>query len=113
MNGNIPVLWDSFTNGSYKTDYPGMFRIVADVVSSARDLTVFWQDLINLYRDVLMVKTAPSVVPTLDLSPAETEELQSLAARLTRERLLYHSRLLENAFSAMSRTSSGRLALVP
>ncbi len=92
-------------------NYAKMYATVADVVSSARDLTVFWQDLINYYRDLLITKTAPAAVASLELSLAETEELKILAGQFTRERLLYHAKLLDNALGTMQRTGSIRRAV--
>ena len=40
-------------------DYDSLFAQVDEVVRSSKDLIVFWQDLISIYRDMLVVKTTP------------------------------------------------------
>ncbi|MBR6709450.1 MAG: DNA polymerase III subunit gamma/tau, partial [Clostridia bacterium] len=78
-------------------DCPTLFSIVDDVVTSSRDITVFWQDLIAFYRDMLVMLTTPDAPRYLDLTAAETEQLSALAARFDRENILAQTRHLESA----------------
>lgn len=90
-----------------RRDYEKIFADVDEVVSSSKDITVFWQELISLYRDMLVVKTAPSRAERyLDLTREETEQLASLTAKFTRETLLYHCSLLDNALYSMQRANT-------
>ena len=43
-------------------DYPAVYGTVRDLVMSSRDLTVFWRDLIDAYRDITVIKTAKNGV---------------------------------------------------
>ena len=87
-------------------DYDALFAIVDEAVNASRDLSVFWQDLISVYRDLLVIKTTNAATRYLDLTDAETAELNALAASLGKATLLAHSRLLEEALAAMSRANA-------
>ncbi len=85
-------------------DYDALFAAVDEVASSSRDIAVFWQDLISVYRDMLVIKTTENAARYLDLTDVQTEELSSLCQNLSRAVLLAHCRLLEDAFFAMQNT---------
>jgi DNA polymerase-3 subunit gamma/tau len=90
-----------------KRDYDTLFGQIAEVVRSSKDLTVFWQDLIALYRDLLVVKTTPEHAASyLDLTDSETEQMKSLANALRKETLLYHCKLLEDALFGMLKANA-------
>ena len=86
-----------------------LFEIVAEIDASASDLGVFWQELIEYYRDMLVMKTARgSASKYLDLTDSESERLSADAAAFTREMLSYHCRLLDDAYSSMQRPGASR-----
>lgn len=87
-------------------DYDAIFASVAEAVSTSRDLSVFWQDLIGVYRDMLIVKTARDATKYLDLADAEAAELTALANLFGRAKLLAHCRLLEDALFAMQKANA-------
>ena len=87
-------------------DYDTIFATISDAVSSSRDLTVFWQDLISVYRDLLVVKTTADATRYLDLTDAETARLTELSAHFKKSTLLTHCRLLEDALFAMERANA-------
>ena len=87
-------------------DYEQIFEFVRTVAESSVDLAVSWQDLLALYRDLLVVKTAKRPALYLDATEAETKELAALAALYTPEELLCHLRLLDDALSQMQRSGS-------
>lgn len=90
-----------------RKDYEKIFADVDEVVSSSKDITVFWQELISLYRDMLVIKTTPSHTERyLDLTKEETEQLVSITSKFTRETLLHHCYLLDNALYAMQRANT-------
>ncbi len=83
-----------------------LFAIIDDVVTSSRDVAVFWQDLIAFYRDMLVMLSTPDAARYLDLTGAEHEQLAALAARFDRETILAHTRHLENALYTMQRSGA-------
>ena len=86
-----------------------LFEIIAEIDASASDLGVFWQELIEYYRDMLVMKTArASASKYLDLTDSESERLAADSAAFTREMLSYHCRLLDDAYSAMQRPGASR-----
>ncbi len=87
-------------------DFDALFSQIAEVVRSSKDLSVFWQDLISLYRDILVVKSTKNAEAYLDLTEAEYEQLSAVAARFQKESLLYHCKLLEDALFAMQKANA-------
>jgi hypothetical protein len=86
-----------------------LFEIIAEIDASASDLGVFWQELIEYYRDMLVMKTArASASKYLDLTDSESERLAADSAAFTREMLSYHCRLLDDAYSSMQRPGASR-----
>ena len=89
-------------------DYETIFAAIDEVVQSSRDITVFWQDLISVYRDLLIVKSSKNASGYLDLTDSETEALTSLASSFTVETLSYHCSMLQEAFFAMQKANAVR-----
>ncbi len=84
-------------------DYETIFSAVNEVVQSSRDITVFWQDLISVYRDLLIIKTAKNAAEYLDLTDSEMKSMSMLAAKFTREQISYHCSMLEDAVLVMQK----------
>ena len=89
-------------------DYETIFSAVNEVVQSSRDITVFWQDLISVYRDLLIIKTAKNAADYLDLTDSEIKTMTGVAAKFSREQLSYHCSMLEDALFSMQKANSIR-----
>ncbi len=89
-----------------RADYDTVFSAVDAAVASSRDLSVFWQDLISIYRDILVLKTTDAAAKYLDLTDVETAQLGEVANRLSKATLLSHCRLLEDALFAMQKANA-------
>ncbi len=89
-------------------DYDAIFKAIEDTVRSSRDITVFWQELIAIYRDLLVIKNSNTPTAYLDLTDSETEALTTLAKRLSQETLSCHSSMLTEAFLSMQRANAVR-----
>ncbi len=87
-------------------DYDALFGQIAEVVRSSKDIAVFWQDLIALYRDMLVIKTTKGASAYLDLTDHETAQLNTVTERMRKETLLYHCKLLEDALFAMQKANA-------
>jgi DNA polymerase-3 subunit gamma/tau len=81
-----------------------LFEIIDDMVSASRDPAVFWQELIGYYRDMLVTKTVKDPSRYLDLTDSEKEALIAISAKFTKETLLFHIGLLEDALFAMQKS---------
>ena len=88
-------------NAIAEKNYEFLFKEIDEVVASSKDITVFWQDLISLYRDLLVVKTVRDSAKYLDLTDFEVRCLVKIATKFSREMLIYHCRMLEDALSDM------------
>ncbi len=83
-------------------DYETIFAFIDSTVRSSRDIKVFWEDLISVYRDLLVVKTSKNAHIYLDLTDNELEELRALASMFSVEMLSYHCDMMREALIAMS-----------
>lgn len=80
-----------------------IFAAIADIYNSSKDITVFWHELVAFYRDMLVVKTIKDVAGYLDLTSEEYEMTRNVASGYTREILLWHCSLLDDAYISMQR----------
>lgn len=85
-------------------DIKSMFSVIADVVSSSKDVTVFWQELTSFYRDMMVSKYAADPADYLDLTEQETALLADAAAKFNIPTLTYHCNILDEAMQGMQRT---------
>ncbi|MBO5716068.1 MAG: DNA polymerase III subunit gamma/tau [Clostridia bacterium] len=88
-------------NAIAEKNFEFLFKEIDEVVTSSKDITVFWQDLISLYRDLLVVKTVKDSAKYLDLTDFELKNLTVLAEKFSREMLIYHCKMLEEALYSM------------
>jgi len=91
-----------------KKDYEKIFEAVDETVRSSRDIAVFWQELISVYRDLLIVKNSKEPQRYLDLTDSETEELVGVAKLFSAELLTYHTEILSDALLTMTRANAVR-----
>ena len=87
-------------------DYDKLFSQIDEIVQSSKDILVFWQDLISLYRELLVLRTAKDAAAYLDLTDSELAAMQELAKPFTTQTLLYHSTLLEEAHLSMIKANA-------
>ena len=93
-------------------DYAALYGIVAEEAMSSRDLMTLCRDLIDCYRDLLVVKTSKDAQTYLDLTDVEMERLHQLAGEFGQAVLLYHSSLLEQALTDMQRSDAPRRTIL-
>lgn len=89
-------------------NYDRIFDAISEVFMSSRDLLVFWQELIDYYRDMIVLKTASNPADYLDLTEGELARLRVRADQFSKAQLLYQSRVLSDTFVEMSRAVSLR-----
>ena len=87
-------------------DYDKLFSIIDAVVQSSKDIAIFWQDLIGLYREMLVLRTAKDAAAYLDLTDSELAAMQEVARPFKSSTLLYHCTLLEQALLSMQRANA-------
>lgn len=80
-----------------------IFTKIADIYNSSKDITVFWQELVTFYRDMLVVKSIEDAESYLDLTSEEYKITKTVASGFTREMLLWHCSLLDDAYISMQR----------
>lgn len=94
-----------------------LFKIVSDIYRSSKDLAVFVKDLISFYRDMLVTKVMKLPAydddngDILDVSEGEFTDILRLSSFFTKERLSYHMKLLEEAYSALGKGNANRVCV--
>ncbi len=89
-------------------DMASVFEIVGDVVSSSKDISVFWQELIAFVRDMLVAKYSEDARAYLDLTESETEMLTECAGEFSLATLVYFSKVLDECGQNMSRNPANK-----
>lgn len=94
-----------------KQDYTAVYATVNEVVMNSADISVFWQEIIDSYRDIMVVKNTERAKDYLDLTEVEYESLVKLAKEFTPARLAYHVSLLEGAMADMQRAFNSKRSI--
>jgi DNA polymerase-3 subunit gamma/tau len=87
-------------------DFDTLFDVIDKTVRSSKDIAIFWQELISLYRDMLVVKTTKNAASYLDLTDSERIMLEECASKFSRETLIYHCQLLDDAHITMQKANA-------
>ena len=94
-----------------KQDYTRVYATVNDVVMNSADVSVFWQEIIDSYRDIMVVKNTDKAKDYLDLTEVEYDILVKLASEFTPSRLSYHVSVLESAMADMQRAFNSKRSI--
>ena len=94
-----------------RSDYSSVYEIVDEVVMKSGDISVFWQEIIDSYRDIMVVKSSDKAKAYLDLTENEYETLKRISSNLTMARLSYHVRMLEDAMADMQRAFNSKRSI--
>ena len=88
-------------------NYASLFETINNIVVSSKDILVFFSDLTAFYRDMMVQKSCGSA-KYLDLIPQEQTLLENITSRFNMATLLYHSRLLDDAYNNMLRNPTNK-----
>ncbi|MBE6568372.1 MAG: hypothetical protein E7657_06920 [Ruminococcaceae bacterium] len=88
-----------------ESNYEAIFSAVNDIMMHSGDLSVFWQELIDVYRDMMVCKTCRDARAYLDVTETEYDALKDLAKAFSMETLVYHTRLLEAALPSLQKAT--------
>ncbi len=108
----IEILGLTGTEMLYKTavavaraDTRAIFNIVRIVSASSKDIAVYWSELTEFWRDMLVCKFLGNdeKIDYLDLTEPELRVLDDAARRFSKETLTHHFELLDNALREMTR----------
>ncbi|MBE6645373.1 MAG: DNA polymerase III subunit gamma/tau [Ruminococcaceae bacterium] len=92
-------------------DFGTVYSVVRDVVMGSGDISVFWQEIIDSYRDIMVVKNTDKAKQYLDLTDVEYEMLKRIADNFTMAKLSYHTSLLESAMADMQRAVNSKRSI--
>ncbi len=95
-------------NAVADSDYSTVYSVVRDIVMSSADISVFWQEIIDSYRDIMVVKNTEKAKEYLDITDFEYDSLAKISEKFTISRLSYHTSLLEDAMADMQRAINSK-----
>ncbi len=93
------------------SDYSTVYSVIDDIVMKSGDISVFWQEIIDAYRDILVVKNAADARSYLDLTEGELNTLVPISQKLTAGVAGYHISILEDALADMQRAINSRRSI--
>ena len=88
-------------------DYGKLFEAINEVVTSSKDILVFFSDLTAFYRD-MMVQKSNVASNYLELLPSESKLLAETTELFNMPTLIYHATLLDEAYANMLRNPSSK-----
>ena len=94
-----------------RSDYTRVYDIIEDIAMKSGDVSVFWQELIESYRDVMIIKNSSKAKSYLDLTDVEYKSLTEIAGDFTMAKLSYHVSLLEGALADMQRAFNSKRSI--
>ncbi len=94
-----------------ESDYSTVYSVVREIAMGSGDISVFWQDLIDCYRDIMVVKNTDKAGSYLDLTETEYERVRAIADNFTMARLSYHTSILEEALADMQRVTNSKRSI--
>lgn len=93
------------------SDYETVYTVIRDVVMSSADISVFWQEIIDSYRDIMVVKNTAKAKSYLDLTDGEYERVLAISKKFSMAHLSYHTTILEAALSDMQRAANSKRSI--
>lgn len=94
-----------------KSDFDTVYSIIDEIVMKSGDLSVFWQEIIDTYRDIMVLKNSKNSKSYLDLTDMEYAYLAKIADVFTNARLSYHVTILEGAMADMQRAFNSKRSI--
>lgn len=91
-------------------DYETLYRVIDDIVMSSGNLGVFWRQLGDLFRDMMVYLSVPNAKEYLDLTDTEATALAELCQDITIEKLYYRAKLIDDTMSELQRSGVSRRA---
>ncbi len=89
-------------------DIEALFGMIAEAAAASKDMSVFFGELLSFYRDMLVVRCAKNAAAYLDLTPNEYEDTKRVAATYRTDQIIYHCKLLDEAYTSMQRGASDK-----
>ena len=93
-------------------EYSTIYAIIDKAEKGGTDISTFWQELGNFYRQLMVVSVLPEAQAYLDITEHEYSILRECSAKLTMPVLLHHTKLIEETAGQMQRPGiSKRIAV--
>ncbi len=78
-----------------------IFRMINDISSASKDISVFWQEIMAFWRDMIVCKVLDDPGKYFDYTDHEISLIREASAKFTKEKLLYQSDVMETAIREM------------
>ncbi len=85
-----------------------IFHFTSELYYSSKDIAVFWNELQNFYRDLLVVRYVSDPVKYLDITEEDYGILRNASALFTPATLMYQARLLDETAFTMNQNPQNK-----
>jgi DNA polymerase-3 subunit gamma/tau len=94
-----------------ESDFDTIYSIIDDIVMKSGDLSVFWQEIIDTYRDIMVIKNTKNAKKYLDLTDIEYSRISDVSKSFSMAKLSYHITILESAMADMQRAFNSKRSI--
>ena len=94
-----------------ESNFDTVYSIIDDIVMKSGDLSVFWQEIIDTYRDIMVIKNTKNAKKYLDLTDMEYTGISEIAKSFSMAKLSYHITILESAMADMQRAFNSKRSI--
>ena len=91
-----------------KKDIQTIFETVSDVFEMSSDVSVFFSELIEFLRDMLVIKSIKDSASYLDMTNDELSVTKAVSDLYTSERILFCIKSLESSYSTLSKSPQNK-----
>ncbi len=88
-----------------------VYGYLSDVIAKGSDISVFWGELIDAYRDLMVVKGSRISKSYLGLTDTEYERLRGIAEGVSTSQLIYHTTVLESTLADLQRAKESKRSI--
>ncbi len=101
----------TFMERLLRGEVESVYASLGEIIVKGSDIGVFWNELIDAYRDLMVVKSTSDAKSYLDLTDAEHSRLLSLASSTPLSKLIYHTSVLEETVADLQRSRESQRSI--
>lgn len=98
----------SLMEAAAKEDIEGLYAVIATLYNGAKDLSLLCREVLDEYRNLLVVKNVKDTSSLLDIYEGDLKRLKEISALYTNEHILYAIDTVQQTLQELSRSSNKR-----
>ncbi len=89
-------------------DFAEIFLVISELYASSMDVSVFWQELISFYRDMMLKKASKTAIDNYDLTDDERAQIEECASLFSLQEIIYGAKILDEAYITMQQKTANK-----